>query len=65
MALLAAFIVYEAGLLAVTPVLGGVEAFAPAIVGQFALLNLAWAAALIGALEAWRVAKPLIGARAA
>lgn len=67
-ALLVAFCVYEAALLLVTPVLGGLDAFAPAIVGQFALLNLAWAVALIGAFEAWRSARPwalrLAGGRA-
>jgi hypothetical protein len=57
-ALVAAFCVYEVLLLICTPVLGSLEAFTPSIVGQFALLNLAWAAALIGALEAWRAAKP-------
>jgi hypothetical protein len=67
-ALLVAFCVYEAGLVLVTPVLGGQEAFTPRIVGEFALLNLAWAAALVGALEAWRSTRawalPAAGRRA-
>ena len=50
-----AFVVYEAGLLLVTFGLGGSEAFTPAIVGQFALLNLAWAAGLVGVRELLRL----------
>ena len=48
MGLIAAFIAYEAGLFLVTFVLGGRDAFTPAIIGQFALLNLVWAVGLVG-----------------
>ena len=46
-----AFVIYEAGLFLVTFGLGGSEAFTPAIVGQYALLNVVWAAALVGVQE--------------
>jgi hypothetical protein len=49
-----AFVAYEAGLLMVTFGLGGQEAFTPTIIGKFALLNLAWAVALVGPYEALR-----------
>ena len=48
MALIAAFIAYETGLFLVTFALGGRDAFTPAIIGQFALLNLVWAVGLVG-----------------
>lgn len=51
-----AFGLYEAALLLVALVLGGTEAFTVSIVGQFALLNIAWAAALLGTAEALRYA---------
>lgn len=51
-----AFGLYEAGLLLVALVLGGTGAFTASIVGQFALLNIAWAAALLGTAEALRYA---------
>ena len=54
--LVVAFVVYEAGLFLVTFGLGGSEAFTPAIVGQFALLNIVWTAALIGVQEVLRQA---------
>lgn len=53
-ALVAAFAVYEAALFLVALVLGGVEAFTPAIIGQFALLNLACAVGFVGFAEGVR-----------
>jgi hypothetical protein len=68
LALPAAFVCYEAGLFLVTFGLGGQEAFTPAIVGPFALLNLAWTVALVGAYEALRhafaTARPSLALRA-
>lgn len=46
-ALLVAFVAYEIALFLVALVLGGQEAFAASIIGQFALLNLAWTVGLI------------------
>jgi hypothetical protein len=48
-ALLVAFTSYEIGLFVVTFGLGGQEAFSPAIVGKFALLNVAWTIGLVAA----------------
>jgi hypothetical protein len=42
---------YEGGLFLVTFVLGGREAFTPAIVGHVALLNLGWTIALVAMVE--------------
>ena len=56
MAAVAAFGTYEATLFLVSLLLGGQEAFAPAIVGRIALLNLGWAAALLGGYEMLRYA---------
>jgi hypothetical protein len=60
----AAFAVYEIALFLVTFGLGGQEAFAPAIVGQFALLNLAWTIPLVAVWEILRRART-IGPRTA
>jgi hypothetical protein len=49
--LVAAFAGYQALLLGVTFGLGGMEAFTPTIIAQYALVNLLWAAALLGARE--------------
>jgi hypothetical protein len=48
----AAFAAYQFSLFAVALVLGGIEEFAPAIVGQILLVNLAWFGALFLAHEA-------------
>jgi hypothetical protein len=53
-ALAASFAGYELCLWAVTPILGGTEAFAPKIVAWLALLNAVWLAGLVGAYEAIR-----------
>jgi hypothetical protein len=55
-AAVAAFGAFEAILFLVSLSLGGEETFAPAIVGRLALLNLGWAAALLGAYELLRYA---------
>jgi multisubunit Na+/H+ antiporter MnhE subunit len=55
-AAVAAFGIYEATLFLVSLWLGGEENFAPAIVGPLALLNLEWAAALLGCCEILRYA---------
>jgi len=55
-AAVAAFGAYEATLFLASLVLGGQEAFAPAIVGRVALLNLEWGAALLGGYEMLRYA---------
>jgi hypothetical protein len=55
-AAVAAFGAYEATLFLVSLSLGGEETFALAIVGPFALLNLGWAAALLGCCEMLRYA---------
>jgi hypothetical protein len=47
---------YEATLFLVSLLLGGQEAFAPAIVGRLASLNLGWGAALLGGYEMGRYA---------
>jgi hypothetical protein len=60
-ALPVAFCLYEAVLIVATPALGGIDGFAPHILGGFALLNLAWAAALVGVAEAVRGAAALTG----
>src|SRR5207302_4479205 len=50
-ALAVAFVAYQAVLVLVALWLGGLESFTPAIIGQFALLNLAWAVVLVGIWE--------------
>jgi hypothetical protein len=50
-ALVASFAAYELCLWAMTPVLGGAEAFALDIVGRLAFLNAAWLAGLVGVHE--------------
>jgi hypothetical protein len=59
-AFVAAFAAYELALLAVTPVLGGHEAMAPAIVARIAGLNLIW---LLGSLAAVEILRLLAGLR--
>ncbi|HEX3861171.1 MAG TPA: hypothetical protein VHY35_05715 [Stellaceae bacterium] len=51
-----AFAAYEIALLLVALVLGGTASFTPSIIGEFALLNTAWAAGLIGVAEALQLA---------
>jgi uncharacterized membrane protein YjdF len=46
-ALLVAFAAYEVALFLVALVLGGEDAFAPSIIGQFALLNIGWTVGLV------------------
>jgi hypothetical protein len=53
-AFLVAFASYEAGLFLIALVLGGDDGFATAIVGQFALLNLAWTVGFIVLAETSR-----------
>lgn len=53
-AVVAAFAIYEAGLFLVSFALGGQETFAPAIIGQYALLTLAWAVGLVGTCQMLR-----------
>lgn len=53
-ALVGCFAVYEIVMLAMTPALGGVEAFSPDIVGQLAFVNAIWLAGLIVAYELLR-----------
>jgi hypothetical protein len=50
-ALVACFAVYEVVMLAMTPVLGGIESFALNIVGQLAFVNAIWLVGLIVAFE--------------
>ena len=54
-AFVAAFAAYELPLLAATPVLGGHEAFAPAIVARIISLNALWLAGLVVASEILRM----------
>ena len=67
-ALAVAFVAYQAVLVLVALWLGGLESFTPAIIGQFALLNLAWAVVLVGIWELLRCANasalPATGAAA-
>ena len=63
MAFVIAFVLYEVALIAVAVPLGGVAAFAPAIVGRFALISGAWLAGLVllhEVLAAW--VQPQLGA---
>jgi hypothetical protein len=53
-AFVVAFAAYEGGLFLVTFALGGQDAFTPAIVGHFALLNLGWTVGLVGTYEILR-----------
>jgi len=53
--LIASFAGYELLLLAVTPALGGAEAFTTEIVGRIAFLNAVWLAGLVVAYEAGRL----------
>jgi hypothetical protein len=64
-AFVVAFAAYEAGLFLVTFALGGRGAFTPAIVGQFALLNIGWAIALVATTEMLRRAGTMRPHRAA
>lgn len=65
--LIGAYMIYEVVLVAVTPVLGGIESFAPAIVAQVFALNafafvglfaLTQLGALAGVAPHWRLARP-------
>jgi len=62
LAAIASFAIYELGLAAAVPVLGGAEAFSPAIIGQIALTNVIW---LIGLVAVWETTRPLYGTREA
>ena len=55
LALVAGFAGYEICLLALTPLLGGGEAFAVDIVGRIAFLNAIWLAGLVGVYEVARL----------
>ena len=62
-AFVTAFVLYEVALIAVAVPLGGVAAFAPAIVGRFALISGAWLGGLVllhEILAAW--VQPQLGA---
>lgn len=50
-ALVACFAVYELIMLAMVPMLGGIESFSPQIVGQLAFVNAIWLMGLIVAYE--------------
>ena len=50
-ALVASFAAYEISLVAVTPILGGIGAFALEIVGRLAFLNAVWLATLVALTE--------------
>ena len=52
--LVVAFAAYEIALFLVALVLGGEDAFAPSIIAEFALLNIAWTVGLIVCAEAMR-----------
>jgi hypothetical protein len=54
LALIAAFAVFEVLLYAVAPITGGVETFAPEIVGQIAFTNAVWLAGLVAIVEVAR-----------
>ncbi len=54
-ALVASFAAYELCLLAITPVLGGAEAFGMSIVGRIAFLNAAWLVGLVAVYEIARL----------
>ena len=54
-ALIAAYAAYELVLFAVTPFLGGADAFTAAIVGRLGLLSALWLIGLIAACEALRL----------
>lgn len=65
--LIAAYMAYEVVLVAVTPVLGGIESFAPAIVAQVFALNafgfvglfaLTQLGSVLGVAPHWRLARP-------
>jgi hypothetical protein len=51
LALLAAYVTYEAVLLAFTPILGGTGAFTVAIIARIGLLNVLWMIGLVAAYE--------------
>ncbi len=53
-ALVACFAAYELIMLAMVPMLGGIESFSPQIVGQLAFVNAIWLAGLIVAYELLR-----------
>jgi hypothetical protein len=52
---LASFFVYELGLAAAVPVLGGADAFTAAIIGKIALVNVVWLIGLIAVCEGSRL----------
>jgi hypothetical protein len=60
--LVASYAAYEVALFAVTPVLGGVEAFSGEIVGRLAFINAVW---MIGLIAVYEIAHRAIIARAA
>ena len=62
-ALVACFAVYEIVMLAMTPALGGAEAFSPDIVGQLAFVNAIWLVGLIAAYELLRRVNDAVAAR--
>jgi hypothetical protein len=55
LALLAAYVAYEAVLFAFTPALGGVGAFTIAIIARIGLLNVLWMIGLVAAYELLKV----------
>jgi hypothetical protein len=55
LALLAAYVAYEAVLFAFTPVLGGAGAFSVAIIARIGLLNVLWMIGLVAAYELLKV----------
>ena len=54
-AAVASFAVYELGLAAAVPALGGGEAFSPGIVGQIAMANAVWLVGLVAVCEGSRL----------
>jgi hypothetical protein len=54
MALVASFVAYEIALFAASLALGGADDFAPAIIGQIAMVNALWTVGLMAASEVWR-----------
>jgi hypothetical protein len=57
---IASFAIYELGLAAAVPVLGGAEAFRPAIIGQIAVANVVW---LVGLAAVWEGSRFFYGTR--
>lgn len=53
--LIAAFAVFELVLLALTPITGGLETFAPTIVIRLGILSVVWLIGLIGVCEVFRL----------